>query len=44
MSPIIAEGTRLVSINDENEQFWLDAVYRNTLFWIGLNDVEKERL
>ena len=38
----IAEGAHLVSINDEEEQFWLEVIYGNIPFWIGLNDVEKE--
>ena len=37
----IAEGAHLVSINDEEEQFWLEVIFGNS-FWIGLNDVEKE--
>ncbi len=38
----IAEGAHLVSINDEEEQFWLEIIFTNKPFWIGLNDVEKE--
>ena len=37
----IEEGAHLVSINDEEEQFWLEVIFGNS-FWIGLNDVEKE--
>lgn len=37
----IAEGAHLVSINDEEEQFWLEVIFGRS-FWIGLNDVEKE--
>ena len=37
----IAEGAHLVSINDEEEQFWVEIIFGNS-FWIGLNDVEKE--
>ncbi|RKU06928.1 hypothetical protein C6501_17860, partial [Candidatus Poribacteria bacterium] len=37
----IAEGAHLVSINDEDEQFWLEVIFGSP-FWIGLNDVEKE--
>lgn len=38
----IDEGAHLVSINDEEEQFWLEVIFGRELFWIGLNDVEKE--
>ena len=38
----IAEGAHLVSINDEEEQFWVQVMFRDPHFWIGLNDVEKE--
>ena len=38
----IAEGAHLVSINDEEEQFWLEVIFTNKPFWIGLNDVEEE--
>ncbi len=37
----IAEGAHLVSINDEEEQFWLEIIFGRA-FWIGLNDVEEE--
>ena len=37
----ITEGAHLVSINDEEEQFWLEVIFGSS-FWIGLNDVEKE--
>lgn len=38
----IAEGAHLVSINDEEEQFWLEVIFGRLPYWIGLNDVEKE--
>ncbi len=38
----IKEGAHLVSINNEEEQFWIEAIFRSHSFWIGLNDVEKE--
>ena len=38
----IKEGAHLVSINNEDEQFWLDVIFSNIPFWIGLNDVDKE--
>ena len=38
----IKEGAHLVSINNEEEQFWIDSIFYNHFFWIGLNDVEKE--
>ncbi len=38
----IAEGAHLVSINDEEEQFWLEVIFGRSHYWIGLNDVEKE--
>ena len=38
----IKEGAHLVSINNEEEQFWIESIFRNRSFWIGLNDVEKE--
>lgn len=39
----IKEGAHLVSINDEEEQFWLEAIFTNDYsYWIGLNDLEKE--
>lgn len=38
----IKEGAHLVSINNEDEQFWVEAIFRSHSFWIGLNDVEKE--
>jgi len=37
----IQEGAHLVSINNEEEQFWLEVLFRGSV-WIGLNDVEKE--
>ena len=38
----IKEGAHLVSINNEDEQFWIDVIFGRASFWIGLNDVEKE--
>lgn len=38
----IKEGAHLVSINNEEEQFWVEAMFRSSSFWIGLNDFEKE--
>lgn len=38
----IEEGAHLVSINDENEQHWLQAIFKGHSFWIGLTDLEKE--
>lgn len=38
----IKEGAHLVSINNEEEQFWIDVIFGRASFWIGLNDVEKE--
>ena len=38
----VAEGAHLVSINDEDEQHWLQALFKGHSFWIGLTDVEKE--
>ena len=38
----IKEGAHLVSINNEEEQFWIESIFRTRSFWIGLNDVEKE--
>ena len=37
----IQEGAHLVSINNEEEQFWVEVLFSGS-FWIGLNDVEKE--
>ena len=37
-----AEGAYLVSINDESEQKWLQAVFGGEPSWIGLNDIAKE--
>ena len=37
-----AEGAYLVSINDESEQKWLQAVFGGQPNWIGLNDIAKE--
>ena len=38
----IAEGAHLVSINDEDEQHWLQIIFRSHSSWIGLTDIEKE--
>ena len=37
-----AEGAYLVTINDETEQKWLQAVFGGQPSWIGLNDVAQE--
>ncbi|MCG9127579.1 hypothetical protein JT359_08280 [Candidatus Poribacteria bacterium] len=37
----IKEGAHLVSINSEEEQFWLTTIFPQR-FWIGLNDVKEE--
>ena len=38
----IEEGAHLVSINDEDEQHWLQVIFKGHSFWIGLTDAEKE--
>ena len=38
----VEEGAHLVSINDEDEQHWLQLIFRSHSSWIGLTDVEKE--
>lgn len=39
----IKEGAHLVSINSEEEQFWLTTLFQQSGYcWIGLNDVEEE--
>ena len=38
----IEEGAHLVSINDEEEQHWLQVIFRSHSTWIGLTDVEEE--
>lgn len=38
----VEEGAHLVSINDEDEQHWLQIIFRSHSSWIGLTDVEKE--
>lgn len=35
------EKAHLVTINDENEQKWLEAVFGHELYWIGLSKTEK---
>ena len=37
-----AEGAYLVTINDETEQKWLQAVFGGEPSWIGLNDIAQE--
>ena len=37
-----AEGAYLVTINDEMEQKWLQAVFGGQPSWIGLNDITEE--
>ena len=37
-----AEEAYLVAINDEAEEKWLNRVFGNRQFWIGLSDVEEE--
>lgn len=37
-----AEGAYLVTINDEAEQKWLQAVFGGQPSWIGLNDIAEE--
>ncbi len=38
----IKEESHLLSINDEEEQIWVQIMFRDPHFWIGLNDVEEE--
>ena len=38
----VEEGAHLVSINDEDEQHWLQLIFQSHSSWIGLTDVEKE--
>ena len=38
----VEEDAHLVSINDEDEQHWLQVIFRSHSTWIGLTDVEKE--
>ncbi len=38
----IKEESHLLSISDEEEQIWVQIMFRNPDFWIGLNDVEEE--
>ena len=40
----IEENSHLVSINDEDEQFWIEIIFGGSQYWIGLNDVEEEGL
>lgn len=36
------ENAYLVTITDETEQIWLEAVFGSDPYWIGLTDIEKE--
>ena len=38
----IKNDAHLVSINDEDEHQWINQIYGNGFYWIGLNDIEKE--
>ena len=38
----IKEESHLLSINDEEEQIWVQIMFKDPHFWIGLNDVEEE--
>ena len=38
----VAQGARLVAINDEAEQHWLLEVFGQENYWIGLTDASKE--
>lgn len=38
----IEADAHLVSINDEDEQHWLQVIFKSHSVWIGLTDVEKE--
>ncbi|RKU31265.1 hypothetical protein C6497_01895 [Candidatus Poribacteria bacterium] len=38
----IDELAHLVSINDVNEQLWLQTIFGRHPYWIGLNDIEEE--
>lgn len=42
MAQATAEGAYLVAINNESEETWLQHVFGNGKFWIGLSDAEKE--
>lgn len=42
MAQATAEAAYLVAINDESEETWLQHVFGNGKFWIGLSDAEKE--
>ena len=42
MAQATAEGAYLVAINDESEETWLQHVFGNGKFWIGLSDAEEE--
>ncbi len=38
----IAENAHLVSINDQEELFWVQTIFTDHFYWLGLNDVEDE--
>lgn len=38
----VTEDAHLVSINNDDEQIWLEAVFSHGPYWIGLTDIEKE--
>ncbi len=38
----IDENAHLVSINDQEELFWVQTIFQDHYYWIGLNDVEEE--
>ncbi len=40
----IDEDSHLLSLNDEDEQLWIDIIFGSSYYWIGLNDVEEEGL
>ena len=42
MAQATAENAYLVAINDESEETWLQHVFGNGKFWIGLSDAEEE--
>lgn len=42
MAQATAEGAYLVAINNESEETWLQHIFGNGKFWIGLSDAEEE--
>lgn len=38
----IDEKAHLVSINDQDELFWIQTIFPDHYYWIGLNDIEDE--